>query len=159
MSEKRFSPEFQGTMQLYNALMGLTLTFKEKYGDEAVKVTQAFAERMGTQMGNQFKEKADVKDSGIHDIEQVFHAWLGPALAPDKPKTSVENKKMTLTREAPTMCPPLLVAKQMNLPLEMVCNTLSFPMFKGIAKAVNPGAKHTSAQISEQKCVDIIEIP
>jgi len=35
MSEKRFSPEFQGTLQLFSALMGLTLAFKEKYGDEA----------------------------------------------------------------------------------------------------------------------------
>jgi len=158
MSEKKFSPEFQGTLQLFSALMGLSLAFKEEFGDEAVKVTQAFVERMGIRMGNQFKEKAGVKGSGIRDVERVVHAWLGPALAPDKPKTSVEDKKMTLARESPTMCPPLLVAKQMNLPPEMVCNTLSLPMFRGIAKAVNPKAKLTS-QISEQKCVDIIEIP
>jgi len=158
MSEKRFSPEFQGTLQLLSALMGLTLAFKEKYGDEVLKVTQAFVELMGIRMGNQFKEKAGAKGSGIRDVERVVQAWLGPTLAPDKPKTIVKDKKMTLMREAPTMCPPLLVAKQMNLPLEMVCNTLSLPMLRGIAKAVNPQAKLTS-QISEQKCVDIIETP
>jgi len=61
-------------------LIGLTLAFKETYGDEAVKVTQAFAESIGIRMGNQFKEKADINGSGIRDVEQVFHTWLGPAL-------------------------------------------------------------------------------
>jgi len=47
----------------------------------------------------------------------------------------------------------------MNLPLEMVCETVAFPMFRGIAEAVNPKANHTSVKISTEKCIDVIEIP
>ena len=32
------------------------------------------------------------------------------------------------------MYPAILVAKQMNLPLETVCNTLSLHMLRGVAK-------------------------
>ena len=156
--EKEFSPEFIGGVQLQSALMGLTLNFKEKYGNEAVKITQAFAEQMGTKIGNKFKEKADVKGSGIKDVERVYHAWLDPTLAPNKLTTVVEGNKLTVNRELPTICPGLVVAKQMNLPLEMVCNTVALPMFKGVAKAVNPNAKASNIQMSEQKCMDRIEI-
>ena len=155
----KFSPEFQGGVQLQSALMGLTLAFKKRFGDEAIKVTQAFSEQMGTMIGNQMKEKAGVTDSGIHDVEKVFHAWLGPALAPQKLKTSVEGNKLILTRESPTMCPAIIVAKQMNLPLEMVCNTVALQMFRGVARAVNPNAKHSNVQMSEKRCIDRIEIP
>jgi hypothetical protein len=158
MSEK-FSPAFQGGVQLQSALMGLTLAFKKKFGDEALKVTQAFAEQMGTMIGNQMKEKAGVTSSGIHDIEKVFHAWLDPTLAPRKLKTNVEGNKLNLIRESPTLCPAIIVAKQMNLPLKMVCNTVALHMFKGVAKSVNPNAKHSNVQMSEQKCIDRIEIP
>ena len=158
MSE-RFSPEFQGGVQLQSALMGLTLAFRRVYGDEALKVTQAFAEQMGTMIGNQIKGKIGVTGSGIHDVERVFHAWLGPALAPQKLETSVEGNKLTVTRQSPTMCPAIVVAKQMDLPLEMVCNTVALRMFRGVAKSVNPNAKHSSIQTSEQKCIDRIEIP
>jgi hypothetical protein len=157
--EEKFSPGFMGGVQLQSALMGLTFAFKKKYGDEAVKVTQAFVEQLGTMMGNNFKEKAGVKGSGIEDIERVYHAWLGPMLIPNKLKTVVEGNKLTINRELPTMCPALVVAKQMNLPLEMVCSTVALPMFKGVAKAVNSNAKATNIQMSEQKCMDRIEIP
>jgi hypothetical protein len=148
-----------GGVQLQSALMGLTLAFKKKYGDEAVKVTQAFAEQMGTTIGNNFKEKAGVKGSGIKEVERVFHMWLDPAVAPHKLKTIVDGNKLTVNREAPTMCPAMVVAKQMNLPLEMVCNTVALHMFKGVAKAVNSNAKTFNIQMSEQQCMDRIEIP
>ena len=158
MSEK-ISPEFQGGVQLQSALMGLTLAFKNRFGGEASKVTQAFAEQMGTIIGNQIKEKTGITGSGINDIERVFHAWLGPALAPRKLETSVEGNKLTVKRESPTICPAIIVAKQMNLPLEMICNTVALPMFKGVAKSVNPNARYYNLQMSEQKCIDRIEIP
>jgi len=52
----------------------------------------------------------------------------------------------------------ILVAKQMNLPLELICDTIGLPMFKGVAKAVNPNARHSNIQMSENKCIDRIEI-
>jgi len=159
LSKEKFSPEFMGGVQLQTALMGLTLAFKQKYGDEAVNITKAFVEQMGTRMGNNFKEKGDVKGSGIPDIEKVYRIWMDPALAPHKLKTSVEGNKLSIIRESPAMCPAMIVAKQMNLPLEMVCNTVALPMFKGVARGVNPNAKHSTVQASEQKCIDRIEIP
>ena len=159
LSKEKFSAEFMGGVQLQTALMGLTLAFKKKYGDEAVNVSKAFVEQMGTMMGNNFKEKGGIKGSGIHEIEKVLHVWLDPAIAPHKVKTNVEGNKLTVSRESPAMCPAIIVSKQMNMPLEMVCNTVAFPMFKGIAKAVNPQAKTSNIQMTEQKCTDRIEIP
>jgi hypothetical protein len=159
LSKEKFSPEFMGAVQLQSALMGLTLAFKKKYGDDAAKVTEAFAEQMGTMIGNNFKEKGNITGSGIHEIEQVFHIWLDPAIAPYKVKTSVDDNKLTVTRETPAKCPAMVVAKQMNLPLEMVCNTVALPMFEGVAKAVNSHAKTSNIQRSENKCMDRIEIP
>jgi hypothetical protein len=158
LSKEKFSPEFTGGVQLQSALMGLTLAFKKKYGDEATNVTKAFVEQMGTMMGNSFKEKGGVKGSGLHEVERVLHIWLDPAVAPHKLKTSVEGKKLTVIRESPAMCPAMVVAKQMKLPLETVCNTVASPMFKGVAKAVNNNAKYSNIQMTEQKCVDKIEI-
>jgi hypothetical protein len=64
-----------------------------------------------------------------------------------------------MIRESPTECPALHVAKQLNGPLETVCNTVASPMFRGVGEAVNPRAKHTSVQINSKKCIDTIEIP
>ena len=115
-------------------------------------------EQMGTMMGNNFKEKGGVKGSGVHEVERVFHIWLDPAVAPHKMGTSIDGSRLTVNRESPVMCPAIVVAKQMNLPLEMVCNTVAFPMFKGVAKAVNSSAKTSNVQRSENRCVDRIEI-
>jgi hypothetical protein len=84
---------------------------------------------------------------------------LDPAIAPHKLITSVEGNKLTVIREIPAMCTSMVVAKQMNLPLEMVCSTVASPMFKGVAKAINPSARYSNIQMSEQKCIDKIEIP
>lgn len=159
LSKEKFSPEFMGGVQLQIALMGLNLAFQKKYGDEATKITQAFVEQMAIRMGNNFKERAGITGSGIKEVEKVFYIWLAPAVAPHKLNTTIEGKKMTVTRENPVMCPAVVVAKQMNLPLDMVCNTVAFPMFKGIAKAVNPNAKVSNLQRAENKCLDRIEIP
>ncbi len=158
MSEKELPAAFQGTVQLFSALMGLTLAFKQRYGDEALKITQVFGEQMGIRLGNQIKEKAGIKGSTIQDIERAVHAWMDPTVLGPPPKTKVEGKKLTAIREGPTQCPALHVAKQLNVPLEIVCNTLSFPMFRGVSKAINPNAKHSSIQISEKKCIDMIEV-
>ena len=159
MSEEKLSPQFQGAVRLQSALMGLTLAFKEKYGDEALEIAKAFTKQLGIKIGTQFKEKAGVVGSGIKDIESVLHAWQDPVVLGPPPKSKIEGKRLTMIRESPTQCPALHVAKQMNLPLEMVCNTVAFPMFRGVAEAVNPKAKHTSVQISSKKCIDAIEIP
>ena len=158
MSDKA-TPEFTGGVQLFSALMGLTLAFKQKFGDEALEVTKGFAEQMGIKMGNQFKEKAGITGSGTDDIERVYHACLNPAIAPHKLDTSVQGNKLTVTRESPTKCVGLVVAKQMNLPLEMVCNNISQPMFKGVAESVNPKARYSAVQMNESKCIETIEIP
>ena len=158
MSEEKLSPQFQGTVQLQSALMGLTLAFKEKYGDEAIEISKAFTKQLGTKLGNQLKEKTGVVGSDLKDIEKVLHAWQDPSVVGPPPKSKIEGKKLTIIREGPTQCPALYVAKQMKLPLELVCNTVSFPMFRGVAEAVNPKAKHTSVQISSKNCIDTIEI-
>ncbi len=144
--------------QMITALMGMTLAYKQRFGDEALEVARGFAEQLGTKVGSQFKERAGVTGSGIQDVERVYHAWLDPALSPHKLDTRVEGIKMTITRESSQRCAGLFVAKQMGLPLEMVCRNISQPLFKGIAKAVNPNAKYTGVQMSEQKCIETIEI-
>lgn len=159
MSEEKMSPQFEGTVRLQSALLGLTLAFKEKYGDEVLEIAKTFMKQFGVRMGSQIKEKAGVAGSGLEDIEMVLHAWQDPVVLGPSPKSKIEGKRLTLIRESMTQCPALHVAKQMNLPLEMVCNTVSFPMFRGVAEAVNPKAKHTSVQISSMKCIDAIEIP
>ncbi|MCP8304059.1 MAG: hypothetical protein H3Z50_01095 [archaeon] len=159
MSEKELPPAFQGGVQLQSALMGLTLAFKQKYDDAALKITEAFVEKMGVRLGNQIKEKAGIKGSSIQDIELVLHSWMDPAVLGPPPKTKVEGKKLIAIRESPTQCPALYVSKQLNVPLETVCRTIAFPMFRGVFRAINPDAKHSNTQISEQRCVDIIKVP
>lgn len=139
--------------------MGLTLAFRERYGDEALEIGKAFTKQLGTTIGNQLKGKARVVGSGLSDIEAVLHAWQDPVVLGPPPKSKIEGKRLIMIRESQTQCPSLQVAKRMNLPLEMICNTVAFPMFRGVAAAVNPDAKHISVQISSNKCIDAIEIP
>ena len=153
-----FPPAFMAGVQIQSLLMGLTLAFKEKYGDEALTVAQNFAERIGTMTGNGMKAQAGVTGSGIEDIEKVIHLWLDPVTAPQKVETRIEGNTLIIPRESPTMCPPLLVAQNLNVPVEMVCSTIAWPIFQGMAKAVNPNAKYSNVEISEQKCIDKIEI-
>ncbi len=40
MSEEKLSPQFEGTVRLQSALMGITLAFKERYGDEALEISK-----------------------------------------------------------------------------------------------------------------------
>ena len=159
MSEEELSPQFQAAVRFQSALMGLTLAFKERFGDEAVEIAKTFTKKLGTKRGNQIKEAAGLAGSDLRDIERVLRVWQDPAVLGPAPKSKIEGKRLTMIRESPTQCPALHVAKQMNLPLEMVCETVAFPMFRGIAEAVNPKANHTSVQISTEKCIDIIEIP
>ncbi len=150
-------PQFMAGVQVISAMTGLTLAFKEKLGDEALKITQGFSEQMGTMMGENIKKQAGVTGSGIEDMEKVFHAWLDAMGGGTK--ISVEANKMTSVREHPAMCPAITVSQQMNVPLEMICNTVANPVFRGIAKSVNPDAVYSNVQISEEKCIDTIEIP
>jgi hypothetical protein len=155
--DEELSPQFMTGVQVISAITGLTLAFKEKVGDEALEITKNFSEQMGTMMGENIKKEANITGSGIEDMEKVFHAWLdamGGGI-----KINVESNKMTSVREHPAMCPAITVSNQMNVPLEIVCNTVANPVFRGIAKSVNPDAVYTNVQISEEKCIDTIEIP
>jgi len=158
MSEKE-SVAFKGAVQLQSALMGLTLAFKQTYGDQALKITEAFGEQMGIRVGNLIKEKAAIKGSSINDIELALHSWMDPVVLGPPPETKIKGKKLTAIRESSTRCPALQVAKQLNVPLEMVCRTIAFPMFRGVLSAINPDAKHSNLQIDEQRCIDMVEVP
>ncbi len=159
MSGGQTSPQFEGAVRLQSALMGLTLAFKERYGNEALQIAKQFTKQLGMNIGNQLKQQASITGSGLKDIETVLHAWQDPYVLGPPPKSRIEGKRLTMTRENPTQCPALHVAKRMNLPLETVCETVAFPMFRGVAEAVNPNAKHISVKISSAKCIDAIEMP
>jgi hypothetical protein len=158
MSAEKWSPEFQGAVQFQSALMGLALAYKQKYGDEALEVAKAFTKQLGVRLGNQLKKNIGIIGSDLKDIEKVLHAWQDPAVLGPPPKSTIAGNRLTMIREAPAQCPALVVAKQMNLPVEMVCNTVAFPMFRGVAEAVNPKAKHRSVKIASKECIDTIEL-
>ena len=159
MSEEKLSPQFEGAVRLQSALMGMALAFKEKYGDEALETAKRFIKQLGMNIGNQIKKEANISGSSLTDIERTLHAWQDPFVLGPPPKSKIEGNRLMMTRENPTQCPALHVAKRMNLPLEMVCENVAFPMFRGVAESVNPKAKHTSVQIASTKCIDAIEIP
>ena len=159
MSMKEVTPQFLGVVRLQSALMGLTSAFKKEYGDEALDIAKGFTHQLGIKMGDEVKEKAGVVGSSLKDIEKVLHAWQDPVVLGPPPKSKIEGKKLTMIRENPTQCPALHIAKQMNLPLETVCGNICQPMFKGIAKSVNLNAEYKAVQMSQNKCVETIEIP
>ena len=159
MSGKEVTPQFLGVVRLQGALMGLTLAFRKEYGDEALAIAKGFTHQLGIKMGDEVKKKAGIVGSSLEDIEKVLHAWQDPVVLGPPPKSKIEGKKLTITRKNPTQCPALHIAQQMGLPLETVCNTVAFPMFSGVAEAVNSEAKHTNVQTSSEKCIDTIEIP
>ncbi len=101
-------------------------------------------------MGTQIKEKEDITGSGPQDIEKVLQArarFTRPLTTDTPAKTMVLGNKLTLIRESPTLCPAIHVARQLNLPFEMVCKTANFPTIRGVAKAVNQNEKHTSVRV------------
>jgi len=51
MSEKH-TPEFMSGVQMITALMGMTVAFKQRFGDEALEVARGFAEQLGTKVGS-----------------------------------------------------------------------------------------------------------
>ena len=158
MSGEKYAPQFEGVVQLQSALMGMALAFKDRYGDEAFEIAKTFTKQLGMNIGNLIKKQAGITGSGLQDIEKVLHAWQDPVVLGPPPTSKIEGKRLTMTRESPSQCPALHVAKRMNLPLEMICENIAFPMFRGVAESVNPKAKHTSVQIASEKCIDAIEI-
>lgn len=159
MHHEELPPAFMAGVQLQMLLMGLTLAFKEKYGDEALEVAQGFAEKIGTMMGHRIKEQAGITGSGLDAMEKLVHTWLDPMTAPQKVETKIEGNTLVIPRDSPMKCPPMVVAKKLNVSPEMVCKTIAWPMFQGMAKAINAGATFSNVEISPQKCVDKIEIP
>ena len=159
MGEEKYAPQFEGVVRLQSALMGMALAFKERYGDEALEIAKKFTKQLGMKLGNQIKRQAGITGSSLKDIEKTLHAWQDPVVLGPPPKSKIEGKRVIMTRESPTQCPALHVAKRMNLPLAMICENVAFPMFRGVAESVNPNAKHTSVQIASEKCIDAIEIP
>ena len=159
MSEEQVSHRFEGAVRFQSALMGMALAFKEKYGEEALEIAKQFTKKLGMNIGNQIKKQAGITGSNLKAIEKTLHAWQDPVVLGPPPKSTIEGNRLTMIRESPTQCPALHVAKRMNLPLEMICENVAFPMFRGVAEAVNPKAKHTSVQIASAKCIDAIEIP
>jgi hypothetical protein len=160
LSEEKLSPQMQGTVNLMTAVMGLTLAMKQKFGQEAFDVTKTFVEQMGLKMGNQVVEKARIEGHDLEAIRKTVHVWQDPIFEGPPAESKIEGKTLTMMRNSPSRCPALYVARRMkDVPLELICNTVSFPMFRGVAKAVNQEAKHRSLQISEEKCVDVIELP
>jgi hypothetical protein len=160
LSEEKLNPQMQGTVNLMTAVMGLTLAMKQRFGDGAIDVTKNFVEQMGVKMGNQVAEKAGIEGHDLKAISKTLHTWQDPIFQGPAAESKIEGKTLTMIRKSPSRCPALYVAKQMkDVPLELICNTVSFPMFRGVAKAVNQQAKHKSLQISQEKCVDVIELP
>ena len=158
MNVKR-TPEFEAAVRLMNALMGLTLAMKARFGDDALSVAQGFAERLGMRMGTRIKASAGISGTGIRAVEQLYHAWLDPTYAPYTVDIEVKGNTLSVTRTNPTMCLGLVMAKQLQLPLETVCHTISQPFFKGIAKAINPNAAYSAVRMSEPECIETIELP
>ena len=74
MSEVKYSPQFEGVVQLQSALMGMTLAFKEKYGDEALEIAKKFTKKLGTNIGNLVKMQASITGSSLKDVEKALHA-------------------------------------------------------------------------------------
>ena len=138
------TPAFIAGVQMISALMGLTLAMQQKFGAEALTIAQTFAEQLGTRLGTHIKDQAHITGTSIQDIERLYHAWLDPALAPYTLQTSITGNTLTVSRVSPTKCAGLAVAQQMNLPLETVCQTISQPLFKGVAKAINPNMNSIS---------------
>ncbi len=130
---------------------GVNLGLPKKYGDEALRVATDFIRQSGIKTGAFFKDKAGVTGSSLGDIEKVLHVWQDPLILGPKPKFKIEGNVLTMIRESPAQCPAIKMAEQMNIPLEMVCNTVAFPMFRGVVEAVNPKAKHTSLRISKER--------
>ena len=151
-------PQFMGTVRIQTAIMGLTLAFKEKYGEEALDVAKAYVEGMGMMIGWQLKQEGGITGSDVSAIERVYHAWLDPAYAPNRPDIQVNDNEVFVTRKSPMLCPAMVASKQMNLSLDLVCETVAIPMFRGVAKSVNKDAVHTSTR-GQQKCIDKLQIP
>ena len=93
-----------------------------------------------------------VSNNGIRGLTDDAIGWMDPA---------TEAFDLTIDRALGMWSQggPFGVAKQMNLPLEKVCNNISQQMFKGIAKAVNPNAEYSTIRMGTSKCVESIEIP
>ena len=159
MSEEKYAPQFEGLVRLQSALMGITLAFQERYGDEALEIYKQFIKQLGMNIGNQIRKQAGITGSSLKDIEKTLHAWQDPVVLGPPPKSKIEGKRLLMIRESPTECPALHVAKRMKLPLAVVCENVAFPMFRGVAESANPDAKHTSIQIASETCIDAIEIP
>jgi hypothetical protein len=156
---KEPTPQFIAGVQLISALVGLTLAMQQKFGTEVIPIAQTFAEHLGTCVGAHIKQQANITGTSIHDIERLYHAWLDPALAPQTLQTTVTKNTLTVTRKTPAKCTGLVVAQQMNLPLETICRTISQPLFTGVAKAINPNAIYTTVEMSQAKCEETITLP
>ncbi len=148
--------EYQGVVRGMTALMGLAMAYRERYGDESLEVLRSLAEKMGTKMGNELKQKGGIKGSGLEDLRKMMDLFT--EAFGTKPKYETEANNLKIIREVPSLCPMIFVSKALNVPLRTVCENLAFPQLRALMKTVNPNVKHTSIELSEQRCVDGLEI-
>ena len=98
MSAEKYSPQFEGVVQLQSALMGITLAFRKRYGDEALEISKKFTEQLGMSIGKQIKKQTGITGSELGDIDKFLHAWQDPVVLGPTPTSRIQSGRLTLAR-------------------------------------------------------------
>ena len=157
MAEERLEILRHAAVESWTGLVGLTLAFKEKYGDEAWEVFRSFMRTVGQMQGEALKEKAGIEGKGPEDLKRLLEVGTKELYPYVSGSLRVEGNKVISVTDSST-CPMVEVAKAVGLPLRTLCENMAFPSTEAMLKTVNPNIKHTSKELSETRCVDEFEI-
>lgn len=155
MAEESLETLRRAHTEFWTGLFGLTLAFREKYGDEAWEVLKNFMGRVGHMHGEAFKEKTGIEVKGPEDLKRLMKVWMKESYPYIAYSLKVEGNKIITVTDA-TTCPMPEIAKTLGLPLRTVCENMAFPHTEAMLRTFN--IKHTSKELSETRCVDEWEI-
>ena len=143
--------------------IGLVTAYYGRFGEEALEVSRIFALQLGKGMGERIRSAMQVTGTDAVAVGDVLNTFLlrasgAPIGTPDL--VVVEGDKVIAVNEG--FCAIMEAARAIGAPHEKICRNYSWPIFEGIASAVNPGVKQEvreSRALGDSRCRHVIVVP
>jgi hypothetical protein len=130
--------------------------FYERFHDDP-KAAREAAFQMGREMGQLFKEKYNIKGSGLESVAEILNAAMDTMRS--EPSARVEGGRVVKRDRG--FCVIMRSALTFSLPWVWLDANYAWPWLEGIVSAVRPDVRmhvETSRARGEELCTHVFEI-
>lgn len=139
--------------------IGLVTAYYDRFGDDALQVSKSYFSQAGKMLGQNLKSSLNIVGSDANAVAAAINAFIMQA-AGTPGACKVEGDKVVCDNEG--FCPVMEAVKMVNVPWDKIDLNYAWPMFEGIALAINPNAKmevRESRHRGDKRCRHVFIVP